>query len=93
MAAAELPLTQPSFEPSSYDSSSFASSVTSSPYNAYYNFTPSLMYSPEAYTFLSTQTPPIAVPSGEWVAPQSTTPVNEVVYSPEEMCDTLDNTK
>lgn len=93
MAATDLPMTQPSFEPSSYESTSFTSSVNSSPFNAYYNFTPSLMYSPEAYTFLQTQTPPVPVSGGEWVAPQSTTPSTEVVYSPEETCDALDNSR
>ncbi|RDK39258.1 hypothetical protein M752DRAFT_338157 [Aspergillus phoenicis ATCC 13157] len=93
MAATDLPMTQPSFEPSSYESTSFTSSVNSSPFNAYYNFTPSLMYSPEAYTFLQTQTPPVPVSGGEWIAPQSTTPSTEVVYSPEETCDALDNSR
>ncbi|PWY90964.1 hypothetical protein BO70DRAFT_358417 [Aspergillus heteromorphus CBS 117.55] len=93
MAAAELPLSQPAFESSSYDSSSYDSSfgspVTSSPYdNTYYNFTPAIVYSPEAYTYL--QPTSIPQPSAEWISAQSASPIDETEFSPVETYDALD---
>ncbi|PYH97078.1 hypothetical protein BO71DRAFT_374073 [Aspergillus ellipticus CBS 707.79] len=95
MATGALPLAQPAFEPSSYESSnessSFGSPVTSSPYDAYYNFTPALVYSPEAYNFL--QTPAMPQPNAEWVPTAQSTTSEEMVYSPAETYDVLDTSK